>query len=347
MCLIITPVMANASTTLDVTTDQSQYIPGQSVSITGHVGEIVQFESIKFTITNSQGVIISNGNLFPIDDTFKTDVFITTVNPNYGTYEVGVKYSNETSSTTFEVIKVVHDVEPHITKKLLVGTDKSLYHLNDKLVISGQVSGYDIYNGVVKITFLDGINNTLSITGLQNGQKHLSTNGISVQYQLAVVPDMDGKFSISDNLTSHLFSIGNYTVVTKYDSLITTSSFEISGQKVIAIKDDIEKSITFKTSKELYKIGEKLRIIGHVPVNHNNHYDNGGALVVPERVTVKVFDDTFPFKLHNESKVYPIGDNGKFYTSFELTSLVYQNNTSYTVKVSYDDITEKQEFNIN
>ena len=67
-------------TDFEIITDESQYIPGQTILITGFTSEVIPFEGMKFTVTDAGGNLISNGNLFPTDGDFKTSVFLTTVN---------------------------------------------------------------------------------------------------------------------------------------------------------------------------------------------------------------------------------------------------------------------------
>ena len=88
-----------------VITDSSQYLPGQTVHITGFASEVIPFEGMKFSVLNSAGDVISNGNLYPTNGEFKTSVFITTVNPGYGNYDIVSEYSDKSSLVSFEVVE--------------------------------------------------------------------------------------------------------------------------------------------------------------------------------------------------------------------------------------------------
>ena len=72
---------------LSLLTDQSQYIPGQTVTISGFATEIIPFEGMNFSVIDSHGEEIAHGNLFPTDGEFTTTVFITSIDPGLGTYE--------------------------------------------------------------------------------------------------------------------------------------------------------------------------------------------------------------------------------------------------------------------
>ena len=66
------------SSSLSLITDKSQYLPGQTVSITGFTSKIIPLEGMKFTVTDSGGQVIFSGNLYPTNGEFSTSVFITT-----------------------------------------------------------------------------------------------------------------------------------------------------------------------------------------------------------------------------------------------------------------------------
>ena len=118
-----------------IATDKSQYIPGQQVSITGFASEIIPLEGMYFTITNSEDEIISDGNLYPTNGEFATTVFLTTVNPVYGVFEIYAEYSDKSSITTFEVLEDFKEDVP-----ISLWTDKTAYGLGDTVSITGRLN---------------------------------------------------------------------------------------------------------------------------------------------------------------------------------------------------------------
>ena len=119
---------------LTVMTDESNYLPGQLITIAGSTSEIIPFESLQFTITDSIGDLFTSGNLFTSDGHFQTSIFLTNVNPNYGIYTVNVEYGDNTKSTTFNVVENFTDEFESIiavSDSMFVDTDKSEYLLND------------------------------------------------------------------------------------------------------------------------------------------------------------------------------------------------------------------------
>ena len=90
---------------LTIMADEPEYLPGQLVTITGSTSEIIPFESLQFTITDSIGDLLTSGNLFTSDGQFQTSIFLTTVNPNYGVYTIDVEYGDNVKSATFNVVE--------------------------------------------------------------------------------------------------------------------------------------------------------------------------------------------------------------------------------------------------
>ena len=110
---VIEEIQEETVSPLIVMTGKSEYLPGQFVTITGVTSEINLYESLQFTITDSIGDLVANGNLFTSDGQFETSIFLTTVNPNYGVYTIDVEYADNVASTTFNVVEDVID-EPVI-----------------------------------------------------------------------------------------------------------------------------------------------------------------------------------------------------------------------------------------
>ena len=61
---VIEEIQEEPASSLTVMADKSEYLPGQLVAITGVTSEIILYESLQFTITDSIGDLVANGNLF-------------------------------------------------------------------------------------------------------------------------------------------------------------------------------------------------------------------------------------------------------------------------------------------
>ncbi|MEK0350508.1 MAG: lamin tail domain-containing protein, partial [Nitrosopumilus sp.] len=125
-----------AEGTLEISTDNSEYIPGQWVTIIASGTKIIPFEGMKFSVTDNGGNVITVGTIFPnSSDKFETRVFITTVNPGYGTYNIHAEYSDRSASTTFEVVEDLKEDVP-----ISLWTDKVAYGLGDEVKITGRIN---------------------------------------------------------------------------------------------------------------------------------------------------------------------------------------------------------------
>jgi len=183
---------------LTISTDKSQYVPGQIVSIIGFASDIIPFEGMKFTITDSQGTIISNGNLFPINGEFKTSQFLTTVNPTYGTYEIIVEYSDKTTSSTFEVLE---DVKEDVVISLW--TDKEVYGVGDTVNITGRLN--TLWVDALDLEIIQTKNLSLADNGQAGG-------GSVLKILDSVRLDGESKFEYSFTIPNSNSRLGTYLI---------------------------------------------------------------------------------------------------------------------------------------
>ena len=355
---------------LSLTTDKSQYIPGQTILISGFATEIIPFEGMKFTLTDSRGVVIANGNLFPTNVEFTTSVFITTVDPSYGTYKINAEYFGKPVSTTFEVVedfkedvpislwtdKVAYDVGEEVkitgrlnqvwvstldleiiqtkqsslilstsssgfkindgvtimgdgsfsytftipdnqirlgdyritvskdvgsatviihavtdpenfvasSEPLTIVSDKEVYEIGDKMIISGFIkdplsnSSYQTGSSVkISISHEDGT--PLEIIGLPEGKRILATGGIVVAYDFTAIPETSGSYSTQIDITTSIFTEGNYVVTSQYAGNTVTKTFTIIDPL------DLKDGAIISLDKEVYGLGETVSLTGLLP----------------------------------------------------------------------------------
>jgi len=217
---------------LTIMADETEYLPGQLVSITGSTSEIIPFESLQFTITDSIGELLTSGNLFTSDGKFQTSLFLTTVNPNYGVYTIDVEYGDNVESATFNVVEDFIDESKSVLTVLdsiIFDIDKSEYLLNDYMTLSGSItnfdSGSDIYYQVVYFNFKasDGT----SPMFLSNGLESAGNVAQDLEFKLTAIPDDSGNFSITARIPHVVFSENDYIVKVNYGGLIANQSFSI------------------------------------------------------------------------------------------------------------------------
>ncbi|QDI88361.1 lamin tail domain-containing protein [Candidatus Nitrosopumilus sp. SW] len=206
---------------LRLTTDKSQYIPGQMVTITGTATDIIEFQGMKFTVTDSSGNTVYNGNLFPVNGQFKTSIFLSTVNPVYGTYEIIGEYFDKSAITTFEVVKDVKETVP-----ISLWTDKDVYGTGEVVTITGRLN--DVWVASLDLEIIQTKSLSLG-TGSQLG-------GGNVLKILDVVRmDGDGKFKYSFTIPDADTRLGDYTIKVSKDLG--------SAKKTIVVVEDPENYI--------------------------------------------------------------------------------------------------------
>ncbi len=186
------------SSSLSLVTDKSQYLPGQIVSITGFASEIIPFEGMKFTVIDSGGQVISSGNLYPSNGEFSTSIFITTVNPSYGTHEIIAEYFDKSVLSTFEVVEDIKESVP-----ISLWTDKDVYGVGDTVNITGRLNN-------LWVTSLDL--EILQTTNLSLGVGDQSGGGSVLKILDSVRLDGDGKFQYSFTIPISDSRLGDYWI---------------------------------------------------------------------------------------------------------------------------------------
>jgi hypothetical protein len=225
---VIEEIQEETVSSLTVMTGKSEYLPGQLVTITGVTSEIILYESLQFTITDSIGDLVANGNLFTSDGQFETSIFLTTVNPNYGVYTIDVEYIDDVASTTFNVVEDFVDEPIVVLDSIILDVDKSEYFLNDYMTLSGTITNFDsdsdIYYQVVYFTFKNSDGKSPTFTGAIMDK---SDGAPTVEFTLTAIPDSSGIFSIDARIAPVIFSEGDYVVKANYGGLIDNESFSI------------------------------------------------------------------------------------------------------------------------
>ncbi|MBA4718217.1 MAG: lamin tail domain-containing protein [Nitrosopumilus sp.] len=248
---------------LSIVTDSSQYLPGQTVSISGFADEIVPFEGMEFTITDSQGVVISTGNLFPTNGEFTTSVFLTTISPDYGTYEINAEYSGKPVSTTFEVVEDIKEDVP-----ISLWTDKVAYGLGDEVKITGRLNQ-------LWVSTLD-----IEITQTQQptfGRLTFSDSGFKISDAIQI--SGDGFFTYTFTIPDNDLRLGDYRV----DILKDIGSATIIVHAVTDPENFVESSeqFTMTVDKEFYKNGDDMIISGFVKdLRGNSSYEIGASVEI-------------------------------------------------------------------
>ena len=327
---------------LIITTDKSQYLPGQTVSITIATTEIIPFEGMKFTITDSQGELISNGNLFPTDGESSTNVFLTTVNPVFGVYDIIVEYFDQSTSTSFEVIEDVKEDVP-----ISLWTDKEVYGVGDIVNISGRLN--NLWVESLDLEILQTKSLSLGVDGLSGG-------GSVLKILDAVRLDGDGKFEYSFTIPDSDTRLGDYFI--KIYKEVGTAS------KIIKVVED----------PDTYVLNTEPLFVTTNKSNYDFNLDNdliiSGQITNPstrssfETPTVKIIistSDGRPLEIIGlpeggkrlSTSGIPVGYEftaipevgGTFSVETDLTRLIFSEGT-YLIDAQYQNLIATTSFNI-
>jgi len=247
---------------LSIITDKSQYIPGQLVSITGFTNEIIPFVGLKFIITDSSGELIANGDLFPTDGEFLTSIFINTIDPKYGTYEIFAEYFDKSISTSFEVIEDIKEDVP-----ISLWSDKDAYGLGDEVQITGRLNDLWI--------------NTLDLEIVQTKQSAIGSSssgsdaGFKIQDGLKI--EGDGFFAYSFAIPDHPNRLGDYIVNVSKDIGSTNIIIHVVTDPDNFIVSDLP--LTLESDKEVYEIGDTMMLSGFIKNPFSNSSYKTGSVV--------------------------------------------------------------------
>jgi hypothetical protein len=280
---------------LTIMADETEYLPGQLVTITGSTSEIIPFESLHFTITDSIGNLLTSGNLFTSDGQFQTNIFLTTINPNYGVYTIDAEYGDNVKSATFNVVEDFIDESASIlpvSDSIIFDLDKSEYLLNDYMTLSGTITNFDsdsdIYYQVVYFNFKasDGTSPMFLSSGVENAD----STAQNLEFKLTAIPDDSGNFSITARIPHVVFSENDYVVKANYGGLIANESFSIvSGTPSIGEKPSDKNpnaSIPGKPSSidEKFENGYFTSSVKTIIEKVNRISDNLISVTTPEKI---------------------------------------------------------------
>lgn len=324
---------------LSISTDKSQYIPGQNVAISGFTTDIIPFVGMKFTVTDSDGNLITNGNLYPTDGKFKTSIYLTTVDSKYGSYVIIAEYSDKSTSTTFEVVK---DFKEDVPISLWV--DKEAYGLGDEVLISGRVN--QIYVS------------TLDLKIIQTKQTAIgsSSSGSDAGFKIldGVTLEGDGSFDYSFTIPDHENRLGTYTIEVSKDIGSATLVIPVVKDTENFVASD--EPLTVQTDKDVYALGDVIHIVGFVEDTYSNSsYESGAG------VDVSILNENgrpLEVLVHGKSKVLATGGVVIEYTFSAIpeTSGLYSIDVdvipnifpvgNYTVKSQYGSIVTTASFSV-
>jgi len=232
--------------TLTITTDKESYLPGEWAKITAKTSEIIPFEGLKFTVTNPDGVKISQGTLYPnTSGEFSTSIFMDTVKPIFGEHTIVAQYSTQAALTTFSLAQDIKEA-----KVISLRTDKSVYGLGETVIISGRLNNLWIYS--------------LDLEILQTGTKSLAGEKSDVLKILdAVRLAGDSTFKYELKIPNSFARLGEYRVTVSKEVGQATIFFKVveNPAEYVELTTDV---FTVSTDKTIYNEGDQITIFGKI-----------------------------------------------------------------------------------
>jgi hypothetical protein len=242
---------------LSIMADKSAYIPGQTVLLSASTTKVLPSTGLKFSVYNPKGIQIYTGNLFPTKDIFSTNVFMTTVNPVYGTHHVVADYGTQHSETSFELVQDIKNVE-----QITLVTDKKYYGLGEPIIISGRSNKHVV---ALDLEVLQ--------TGAPSGTD--TKNVFKLTGQISLKGDGTFEFKIS----SPTLTLGDYRVTVSKEFGKSVAYFNIVEDPTAYSETENKNFVS--TEQATYDIGDKMVILGHVIPKTRSTYE-----AIPVYVTI-------------------------------------------------------------
>lgn len=241
---VTTTVTEQEESELAISSDKIVYLPGQRVGISAKTTEIIPLEGLEYKIFDPKGNPVFSGKLYPTTKgEFSTTVYMTTVKPVFGTYNVVANYGKQFAETTFELAEDVKD-----TEKIVLTTDKAAYGLGETVVVSGRSNKY--------VAALD-------LEVMQTGATAIgkeTQNLLRIKDQVKLAGDSTFEYKLQ--IPSDKIRYGDYSVTVSKEFGKSITYFKVVENPEDYV--DVVKRDFVSTDKANYVSGEKMTIIGHV-----------------------------------------------------------------------------------
>ncbi len=248
-----TAVVEEAESELTISTDKAVYIPGQRVEISASTTTIIPLQGLDYGVFDPKGNRIFSGKLYPnTKGEFSSRVFMTTVNPVYGTFDIVADYGKQHAKTTFELAKDIKDIE-----KIVLTTDKQAYGLGEPIIISGRSNKF--------VAALD-------IEVLQTGVTAIgkdTPNVFRIKDQVKLAGDSSFEYKLQ--IPSDSPRLGDYRVTVSKEFGKSEVFFKIVENPEEYVVTETREFVS--TDKASYGAGEKLTITGHVIPKTRSSYE--------------------------------------------------------------------------
>jgi len=273
--------------------------------------------------------------LYPTNGKFSTSVFLTTVNPAYGKYQIIGEYFDKSTLTSFEVIKDIKE-----EKAISLWTDKDAYGLGEIVTITGRLN--NLWVGFMDLKIIQ----TKSATTIRDDPNFYDVNRVGVGTSEFKISDMvkvsgDGSFTYYFKIPDSDVRLGDYNISVSKDvgfaSKIIHAVTNVSEYVVIT------DPLSLSTDKAIYDLGDVMTINGFIanytkssisqtsPVNISIFHEDGspiGTGVITDGGSVHT-GSTFAYEL----TAIP-DSSGRFSTQTNIMKIPFTEG-SYKIKAEY------------
>jgi hypothetical protein len=253
---------------ISLKTDKKAYALGETVYITGRLNNLwifaLDFEIQQTGIGSLDTHVLDRLKILDSvrlegDSTFSYEFEIPNNPKRYGDYKVTA--SKEVGSETI-FFHIVENPDEYVetTIPFTVLTDKLTYDVGDPITISGKInaiqssSSFQTPTVDIRIKPIDGG------TIFSNVHKPSSSEPDVVLYTLTAVPDQVGNYKVEDKLYKAIYSPGTFEVRATY-----AEGLYFDSQTFTVIDPLNIESMIASTDKEVYGLGETVKITGIVP----------------------------------------------------------------------------------
>ncbi|MDC0168087.1 lamin tail domain-containing protein [Candidatus Nitrosopelagicus sp.] len=258
---------------LKITTDKESYIPGEIVILSADTNSSIQYGGLDYTVTNPNQEIIFEGTIFPNESfskvfqqgagelfAFSTQLFMGTVNPVYGTYQIeGIYksqnpryYSSDDTINASASFVLSEDVKENVL--ISISTDKEVYSVGDIIKITGRSNDIWVEDLELKVT-QTGV---LSSSAIGSDARYVAPDPFDLQDRVRL--NGDGTFEYEFNLVENTSSDENYAG-SFGDYKVTVSEYFGDGVTYFKVVEDPESFVDIRTPLGL-KINESSYVLG-------------------------------------------------------------------------------------
>ncbi|NND86775.1 MAG: hypothetical protein HKM23_05565 [Nitrosopumilus sp.] len=305
----ITEQILKTDAELSIFSDKSQYLPGQLVSIAGFTSKVIPFEGMKLTVKDSEGNLVSEGNLYPTKDKFATSVYLTTVKPVYGTYQILAEYSGKSTVSTFDVVKDIKESVP-----ISLWTDKKAYGLGEKVEISGRIN--QVWISTLDLEVVQTKQTSTTPSGSDSGFKILDSARIMG----------DGTFTYSFTIPDNKIRLGDYKIsVSKSVGSASTVIHAVTNPDEFVASTE---PFTLKIDKQVYDLGGKIKLGGFIDnITPNSSYVIG----TPVKISIS-HEDGSPLEIVGLASGAKTRTSGGVVVAYDFTAIP-ESSGSYSLEI--------------